>query len=179
MAEERRTPDQEIRRLYEEAEGRTAQAMEEVVGSSSFGELLAMATGNVMGILRIGNESLDLVVRNLRVAGRQDLVKLGRQLARTEDKLEMVLQEVEHLQGEVRALREATASREDPTPAQKRSASREDSAPAERRSASGEDSPPAGKRPSNRGARGKADNGGTGRRRSQARSSESQARSSG
>lgn len=69
----------------------------------SFGELLAKVTENVMSLTKIGNEVMDLTVRNLRVAGRQDIVKLGRQLARTEDKLELVLQEVERLGDEVRA----------------------------------------------------------------------------
>ena len=55
-----------------------------------------------MALTRIGNETMDMVVRNLRVAGRQDIARLGRQLARTEDKLETVLQEVERLQDELR-----------------------------------------------------------------------------
>ena len=46
----------------------------------------------------MGNDVSDLVVRNLRLAGRQDVTSLARQLARTEDKLEQVLQEVERLQ---------------------------------------------------------------------------------
>jgi hypothetical protein len=37
-------------------------------------------------------------VRNLRLAGRRDITALARQIARTEDKLELVLQEVERLQ---------------------------------------------------------------------------------
>jgi hypothetical protein len=44
---------------------------------------------------------MDLFLRNLRVAGRRDVVRLSRQLARTEDKLERVLQEVEELRGEL------------------------------------------------------------------------------
>jgi hypothetical protein len=44
---------------------------------------------------------MDLVLRNLRVAGRSDVVRLSRQLARTEDKLERVLQEVEELRSEM------------------------------------------------------------------------------
>lgn len=98
MGEERPTPQEQVRRLYEEGEARTAKAMEELVGSDSFGELLARVTGNVMALTRIGNELADLAIRNLRLAGRGDIARLGRQLGRTEDKLEMVLQEVERLQ---------------------------------------------------------------------------------
>jgi hypothetical protein len=48
---------------------------------------------------------MDLIVRNMRIAGRRDVTNLGRQLARTEDKLELVLQEVERLREEVRSPR--------------------------------------------------------------------------
>lgn len=91
------TPEQEVRRLYEEAETRVAKAAERVVSRDSFGELLAMVTENTVALTRIGNEAMDLVLRNLRIASRQDLNRLTRQLARTEDKLEQVLQEVEAL----------------------------------------------------------------------------------
>ena len=99
----RPSPSEEVRRLYEEAESRTAKAMEGLVARESFGELMAKVTENVMSLTKIGNEAMDLAVRNLRVAGRPDIVRLGRQLARTEDKLELVLQEVERLQDDLRA----------------------------------------------------------------------------
>jgi uncharacterized membrane protein YgcG len=95
------TPDQEVRRLYEEAESRMAKATERVVSRDSFGELLAMVTENVVALTRIGNEAMDLVLRNLRVASRQDINRLTRALGRTEDKLEQVLQEVEELRDEL------------------------------------------------------------------------------
>jgi hypothetical protein len=95
------TPDQEVRRLYEEAETRVARAAERVVSRDSFGELLAMATENAVAVTRIGNEAMDLVLRNLRIASRQDLNRLTRALGRTEDKLEQVLQEVEELRDEL------------------------------------------------------------------------------
>ena len=95
------TPDQEVRRLYEEAETRVARAAERVVSRDSFGELLAMVTENVVALTRIGNEGMDLVLRNLRVASRQDINRLTRALGRTEDKLEQVLQEVEELRDEL------------------------------------------------------------------------------
>ena len=95
------TPDQEVRRLYEEAESRVAKAAERVVSRDSFGELLAMMTENVVALTRIGNEAMDLVLRNLRVASRQDINRLTRSLGRAEDKLEQVLQEVEELRDEL------------------------------------------------------------------------------
>jgi hypothetical protein len=97
------TPEQEVRRLYEEAESRAAKAAERVVGRDSFGELLAMITENVVALTRIGNEAMDLVLRNLRIASRQDINRLTRMVGRTEDKLEQVLQEVEALRDEVGA----------------------------------------------------------------------------
>src|ERR671933_937728 len=95
------TPDQEVRRLYEEAESRVAKAAERVVSRDSFGELLAMMTENAVALTRIGNEAMDLVLRNLRIASRQDINRLTRALGRTEDKLEQVLQEVERLREEL------------------------------------------------------------------------------
>ncbi|MEA2267757.1 MAG: hypothetical protein QOC64_367 [Solirubrobacteraceae bacterium] len=95
------TPEQEVRRLYEEAETRVARAAERVVSRDSFGELLAMVTENAVAVTRIGNEAMDLVLRNLRVASRQDLNRLTRQLGRTEDKLEQVLREVEELRDDL------------------------------------------------------------------------------
>ena len=97
MAEQRRTPNEEVRRLYEEAETRTARAMEDLVARDSFGELLARTTENVVALTRMSSDAYDLVLRNLRLAGRQDITRLARQIARTEDKLERVLQEVERL----------------------------------------------------------------------------------
>jgi uncharacterized membrane protein YgcG len=98
MGDERRpSPAEEAKRLYDESESRTARAFEQLVARDSFGELLARVTENVVGLTKISSDGLDLVLRNLRLAGRQDVVRLSRQLARTEDKLELVLQEVEML----------------------------------------------------------------------------------
>jgi uncharacterized membrane protein YgcG len=114
MGEDRQLPpDEQVRQLFGDAEKRTAQAIEGLVHRDSFGELLARVTENVMGITKIGFDVLDLTVRNLRLAGRPDLIRLGRQLARNEDKLERVLQEVETLQEEVRGVERA---RKEPAP---------------------------------------------------------------
>jgi hypothetical protein len=99
MADERHpSPEEQTRRLYEEAETRTARAFETLVSRDSFGELLARMTENTVALTRISTDVFDLVLRNLRLAGRQDITRLARQLARTEDKIEMLLQEVERLQ---------------------------------------------------------------------------------
>jgi hypothetical protein len=101
MAEERPTPEEEARRLYDEAEARVAKAAERVVSRESFGEVLAMATENVVALTRIGFDAMDFVWSNLRLAGRRDITRLARQIGRTEDKLEQVLQEVEALREQV------------------------------------------------------------------------------
>jgi hypothetical protein len=104
VAEDRRTPADEVQRLYNETESEIAKAMEELVSRDSFAALVVRMTENVMGVAHIANGALDLLIRNTRLAGRADLVKLGRQMARTEDKLERVLQEIEQLQARVDAL---------------------------------------------------------------------------
>jgi hypothetical protein len=106
MADERPTPEEEVRRLHEEAESRVAKAAERVVSRDSFGEVLAMATENVVALTRMGFDAMDLVWSNLRLAGRRDITRLARQIGRTEDKLEQVLQEVEALREQVDASRD-------------------------------------------------------------------------
>lgn len=91
--------------LYEQAESRTAQAFEALVARPSFGELIALSTENLAALTRMGNGLFDLVLRNLRLAGRADVARLHRQLHRTEDKLERVLQEVEQLRDELQRSR--------------------------------------------------------------------------
>jgi hypothetical protein len=105
----RPTPEEQVRALYEQAESRTAKAAEQLVMGDAFGELLARTTENVIALTRIGSDVADLVLRNLRIAGRTDVARLGRALARTDDKLERVLQEVEALRDEL-----ATRAQADP-----------------------------------------------------------------
>ncbi|MEA2211392.1 MAG: hypothetical protein QOF83_1340 [Solirubrobacteraceae bacterium] len=90
----------DVRALYEQEESRTAKAFEELVSKPSFGVLLARSAENVAALARIGSDFTDLVLRNLRLAGRADVTRLARQLHRTEDKLERLLQEVEELRDE-------------------------------------------------------------------------------
>ena len=96
-----RSPEDQVRALYEQAESSSAQAFEEFVAKPSFGWLLARSAENVAALSRIGADFGDLVWRTFRVAGRADVTRLARQLHRTEDKLERVLQEVELLRDEL------------------------------------------------------------------------------
>lgn len=84
-------------RLYEQSEAAAAKASERLVGSRGFIRLLGQLAENAAALTSVGNDVMDLVLRNLRVAGRRDVVRLARQLARTEDKLERLLQEIESL----------------------------------------------------------------------------------
>jgi hypothetical protein len=90
-----------VRSLYEEVESQTASALEQLVAKPSFGRLLAISGENVAALARIGSDTADLVLRNLRLAGRADITRLARQLHRAEDKLERVLQEVEALRDQL------------------------------------------------------------------------------
>jgi HPt (histidine-containing phosphotransfer) domain-containing protein len=90
-----------LRALCERAESSTAKALEEMVAKPSFGRLLTAGAENVVALTRIGSDIADLALRNLRVAGRADITRLARQLYRTEDKLERVLQELEELRDEL------------------------------------------------------------------------------
>jgi hypothetical protein len=95
------SPEEQVRALYEEAESGAANAFEQMVSTPSFGRLIALSGENVAALTRIGFDAVDLMWRNLRLAGRADIVRLSRQLHRTEDKLERVLQEVESLRDEM------------------------------------------------------------------------------
>jgi hypothetical protein len=86
-----------VRALHEQLESQAASAFEELIAKPSFGRLLAMAAENAATVARITSDAADLVLRNLRIAGRGDITRLARQLHRAEDKLESVLQEVESL----------------------------------------------------------------------------------
>ena len=95
------TPPEQVSRLYEEAESEAAKAAERLVGSRGFASLLGQLAENTAAMTKLGNDAMDLMIRNLRIAGRRDVVRLGRQLGRTEDKLERVLQELEELRDQV------------------------------------------------------------------------------
>jgi hypothetical protein len=85
-------------KLMEDIEGQTAEAMEQLVGGEGFTEMLATVTENLVAMAKIRSDVQDLTLRNLRIAGQADINRLARQLTRTEDKLELVLQAVERLE---------------------------------------------------------------------------------
>ena len=78
-----------------------AQAVEKLVARPSFGALLAQVSENVLALSKIASDSADLALSNLRIAGHRDVVRLERQLGRSEDKLETLLQELESLRDEL------------------------------------------------------------------------------
>ncbi|WP_425309114.1 hypothetical protein AADG42_10240 [Ammonicoccus fulvus] len=127
MADERLTTTDRFRKGLDEFLGTTGAGLEEVVNTKAFGDILSQVTGNLVAVSRISGETLDLVIRNARLAGRKDVAELGRQLGRTEDKLEAVLALVEDLQSDLRAAREENAAlrgeaAENPAPARKSTA---------------------------------------------------------
>jgi hypothetical protein len=123
-------PEAQVSRLYEQAEAQAANASEELVGLRGFAGLLGRLAENAAAVTKLSSDAMDLVLRNLRVAGRRDVVRLARQLARTENKLERVLQELEELRDEVARMR-PSASHDSNSGA--KAASREPSAGGSRR----------------------------------------------
>ena len=49
-----RSPDEQVRALYEDIEARTAKAFEQAVSKPSFGALLARSAENVAALTRMG-----------------------------------------------------------------------------------------------------------------------------
>ena len=109
QAETTPSPDEHVRALYEEAESRSPEALEELA-KPNFGSLLARTAENLVALTQKSSDIADLALRNLRLAGRADITRLAQQLRRTEDKLERTLQEVEELREELASLRETTSA---------------------------------------------------------------------
>lgn len=95
------TGAQRLRGQFDDFLSTAAPGLEEVTTSKAFGTMLAQAVGNMVAMHRIGNDVLDLAIRNVRLAGRADVTSLHKQLARTENKLEHVLEVVERLEDEL------------------------------------------------------------------------------
>jgi len=76
MSDQPSSRAEQVRRLYEEAETRSGTAVEGLVSSEGFGEILSMVTGNAMALTQVANRGLDQLVRGLRVAGRSDVTRL-------------------------------------------------------------------------------------------------------
>lgn len=105
-----RTGAQSFRGQFDEFLSTAAPGLEEVTTSKAFGTMLAQAVGNMVALHRIGNDVLDLAIRNARLAGRADVTSLHKQLVRTENKLEHVLEVVERLEDELTVERRRSGS---------------------------------------------------------------------
>jgi hypothetical protein len=90
--------DESLRKMLGAMESEAGAAMERLVAGEGFARLLVQLTENVVALSRIGRDTGDLVLRNLGMAGRRDIDRVARQLIRTEDKLERLLQAVERLE---------------------------------------------------------------------------------
>ena len=87
----------EMRQQLEAAEKALAESSERLVNGRGFAALMGLAAENAVSLTKLNSDLWDLVLRNLRLAGRSDVHQLGRRINRIEDKLELVLQEVERL----------------------------------------------------------------------------------
>lgn len=89
-----------LRGWHEGFESEAAAGAERLVAGEGFAELLVQLTENAVAVSRITADVWDLAVRNMRLAGHADIDRLARQLARSEDKIELLLQGIEQLHGE-------------------------------------------------------------------------------
>lgn len=103
--ESQATGPEQFRKYIDDFLSGAAPGLEDAVNTKAFGEMLAQSITNIVAQNRINNDSMDLMLRNLRIAGRSDVVSLHRQLARNEEKLEMVLEAVERIEDELAAER--------------------------------------------------------------------------
>lgn len=133
------TGAERLRGQFDDFLSTAAPGLEEVTTSKAFGTMLAQAVGNMVALHRIGNDVLDLAIRNARLAGRADVTSLHKQLARTENKLEHVLEVVERLEDELASERRRSAEVQDgdgEVPASTRTARRSSGSGGSRRPAS-------------------------------------------
>lgn len=86
-----------LRRLLAEAESGIAGELERLVHGRGFASLLGQTAENAVALTTLNAQLWDLVLRNLRLAGRGDIHRLGRRLNHIDDKLEVILQELERL----------------------------------------------------------------------------------
>ena len=93
-----RNPPGVLREAIAAVESQFADRMERWVAGEGFSTLLVAVTENYVAMWKLNADLWDSTWRVLRVPGRADLDRLAAQMARTEDKLEMVLQAVEALQ---------------------------------------------------------------------------------
>ncbi len=94
--------------VYEQFESRLSTAMDQLVATNGFAELFTTSATTMMALTRSVNGAIDQAVRATRLAARQDVTSLARQLARTEDKLERLLQAVEEIQDRLESTEQAS-----------------------------------------------------------------------
>jgi hypothetical protein len=152
------TPLGQAYRAYEQLEGRLSTALDQLVGSNGFADLLASSATNAMALTRLANGTVDQAVRATRLAARTDVTNLARQLARTEDKLERLLQAVEALQTRLDEVTPTVVARGEAPSATARSsratASKASSEEPEKASGGDGSTPPAGSNGAGRTANG-------------------------
>lgn len=112
----RHTVEQQLSELYEQIEDAAARASEHLVATEGFSRLLGQLAENAAALTKLTGDGIDLVLRNLRIAGRRDVIRLARQLGRTEDKLERLLQEVEAIGAKLDRLEGQGEARKPRTP---------------------------------------------------------------
>lgn len=83
---------------YEQLEAKLSTAMDQLVATNGFAELFTTTATTMMAATKMANDAIDQVVRATRLAARQDVTSLAKQLARTEDKLERMLQAIEAIE---------------------------------------------------------------------------------
>ncbi|MBL8930961.1 MAG: hypothetical protein JNL54_12615 [Kineosporiaceae bacterium] len=95
---------------YEQFEAKLSTAMDQLVATNGFAELFTTTATTMMAVTKMANDAIDQVVRSTRLAARQDVTSLARQLARTEDKIELLLQSVEAIEDRLAATESRTTS---------------------------------------------------------------------
>jgi len=103
-------PLTQVYTAYEQLEGKLSSALDRLVATNAFADLLATSATNVMAATRLANGTVDRAVRSTRLAARSDVVALSRQLTRTEDKLERLLQLLEEFGDRIDRLETPAAS---------------------------------------------------------------------
>jgi hypothetical protein len=91
-------PLDSLRKMAAAFEDQTDTAMEHLISSEGFSELLVRVTENVLALANINAAIWEQMLRNLRLAGLRDIDRLAGQMTRTEDKLELLWQAVERLE---------------------------------------------------------------------------------
>src|SRR5580658_947330 len=64
-------PTEQVSKLYEDLEAQAARASEELVSGSGFTGMLTSAAENVAALTKLSGDTMDLILRNLRLAGRR------------------------------------------------------------------------------------------------------------